>query len=80
MDAMLQNLDEEAYRNLLARAALEGRPLADLVNEAIRAWLARTEATRPRRRSLRDLQPEPFPEGNERLSDEIDRIVYGSQR
>ena len=26
---------------------------------------------------LRDLAPEPYPDGNERLSSEIDTIVYG---
>jgi len=29
---------------------------------------------------LRALEPEAFPEGNERLSQEIDAIVYGDQR
>lgn len=27
--------------------------------------------------SLRDIVPEPWPEGNERASEQIDRIVYG---
>jgi hypothetical protein len=28
--------------------------------------------------SLRDLEPQPYPRGNERLSDEIDALVYGA--
>lgn len=29
-------------------------------------------------RSLSDLRPEPYPEGNEDLSHEIDAVVYGT--
>ena len=29
--------------------------------------------------TLRDLEPEPFPEGNELLSQEIDAITYGDR-
>jgi len=75
MDTTIRNLDEGAYRELKARAALSGRTIGDLVNEAIRAYLARPGATG--RRSIRDLTPEPYPEGMERLSEEIDAVAYG---
>lgn len=32
----------------------------------------------PKQGSLLDLTPWPFPVGSERLSEEVDRIVYGS--
>lgn len=80
MDTTIRNLDEQTYRTLRSRAVLEGRTIGDLLNEAIRAYLARTEFKRRGGSSLRVLQPEPFPEGNERLSEEIDRIVYGGRR
>jgi len=79
MDATVRNLDENAYRALRARAALEGRTVGDLFNEAIRAYLARV-AIQQRTLSLRALRPEPYPEGDERLSLEIDTVVYGSDR
>jgi plasmid stability protein len=75
MDTTIRNLDEGAYRELKARAALTGRTIGDLVNDAIRSYLARPDALR--RGSLSDLRPEAYPEGNERLSEEIDAIVYG---
>ena len=79
MDTTIRNLDERAYRALRARAVLEGRTVGDLISEAIRAFLAR--AAEPRGgSSLRALKPEAYPEGNERLSAEIDAIVYGGQR
>ncbi len=45
------------------------------ITEAIHVYLGRPE-TLPRSGSLRDLAPEPYPDGNERLSSEIDTIVY----
>lgn len=78
MDTTVRNLDEQLYRAMRARAAMEGRTVGDLISEAIREYLKRGPAKRGRR-SLRELQPEPYPEGNERLSIEIDAIVYGGR-
>jgi hypothetical protein len=77
MDTTIRNLDEQAYRSLRARAVLEGRPVGQLINEAIRLYLARP--VKAGKVSLRDLRPEPYPEGNERLSENIDAIVYGDR-
>jgi hypothetical protein len=79
MSAIIQNLDEQAYQALLSRAAVEGREVGDLLNEAVRCYLARPERAH-RRSTLRDLLPEPFPEGNENLSEEIDSLVYANRR
>ena len=76
MDTTIRNLDETAYRELKARAALEGRTIGETLNEAIRAYLAGHPAP-GRRGTLRDLAPRAFPEGNERLSEDIDLVVYG---
>jgi plasmid stability protein len=76
MDTTIRNLDEAAYRALKARAALAGKTIGEMVNEAIRSYLARPDLL-PKRGSLRDITPESYPEGNERLSEEIDVIVYG---
>jgi plasmid stability protein len=76
MDTTIRNLDEGLYRELKARAALAGRPIGELVNEAIRCYLARP-GTGVRSRSLRELTPEPYMEGSERLSEQIDVVVYG---
>jgi hypothetical protein len=76
MDTTVRNLDEQTYRALRARAVLEGRTVGELITEAIRGYLVRA-ANLQKRGSLRALKPEPFPEGNEQLSSEIDSIVYG---
>jgi len=77
VDTTIRNLDPVAYRALKARAALTGKTVGEAVNEAIRAYLARPD-TLPKTGSLRDLAAEAYPEGSERLSEEIDAIVYGA--
>jgi plasmid stability protein len=77
MDTTIRNLDPKVYRALKAQAALTGKTVGQAVNEAIRAYLARPDAG-PRDGSLRDLAPEPYPEGTEHLSEEIDAVVYGA--
>ena len=79
MDTTVRNLDEQAYRMLRARAVMEGRTVGELISEAIRNYLGRGAVKRGTA-SLRELRPEPFPHGNERLSSEIDAIVYGARR
>jgi plasmid stability protein len=76
MDTTIRNLDEQAYRALRARAVMQGRNVGDLMSEAMLGYLARVPVSRGRS-TLRALKPEPFPEGNESLSREIDTIVYG---
>ena len=39
MDTTIRNLDEEAYRQIKSRAALEGRTLGEAVSEAIRRYV-----------------------------------------
>lgn len=78
MDTTIRNLDENAYRALRARAVMEGRTVGALITEAIRSYLGRPPGRRTS--SLRLLRPEAYPPGNERLSMEIDEIVYGNQR
>jgi hypothetical protein len=75
MDTTIRNLDTATYRALKARAALTGKTIGELVNEAFQTYLARPDA-HAKRGTLRDFQPETYPDGNERLSEEVDAIVY----
>lgn len=76
MDITLRKIDEPLYRALKARAAIKGHTIGELINEAIRAYIRGSKTVRESR-SLRDLRPEPYPKGNERLSEKIDRLLYG---
>jgi plasmid stability protein len=77
MDTTIRNLDPKAYRALKARASALGKTVGAAVNEAMRAYVARPGG-QPRHGSLRDLEPQRYPRGNERLSEEIDKVVYGA--
>ena len=77
MDTTIRNLDQAAYRALKAQAALSGRTIGETVNEAIRAYLAMLGPYQ-RTGSLREIEPQKYPEGNERLSENIDAVVYGA--
>jgi plasmid stability protein len=76
MDTTIRNLDRRRYRELKARAALEGKTLGEATNEAIQAYLHAAPRLE-KDRSLAELIPEPYGSGARRLSREIDRIVYG---
>jgi plasmid stability protein len=76
MDTTIRNIDERAYRELKARAALEGRPIGECLSDAIRVYL-RSAPSLQRDGSLVDLLPERYEPGTEHLSDEIDALVYG---
>lgn len=75
MDTTIRKLDPYLYRALKARAALEGRTIGEVVNEAIASYLNRPSTSG--RSSLADWTPEDYPVGSERISEEIDAIVYG---
>ena len=77
MDTTIRNLDRRAYRALKARAALEGKTVGEMMNEAIRAYLAGSDP-HERRGTLRSWKPRDYPEGAERLSEEVDAVVYGA--
>jgi metal-responsive CopG/Arc/MetJ family transcriptional regulator len=77
MDTTIRNLDEAAYRELKARAAVEGKTIGEAVNDAIRAYLG-TPDPRRKRRSLREWTPETYPPGNERLSMEVQKPYEGA--
>ncbi|MFQ6129116.1 MAG: hypothetical protein ACE5QW_09480 [Thermoplasmata archaeon] len=76
MDTTIRGLDEETYRKTKAKAALLGLSVGQAVNDALRKWVAESEE-RPTR-SILDMEPVPLGKGTERLSEEIDEIVYGA--
>lgn len=76
MDTTIRNLDERAYRELKAFAALQGRAIGEVISDAIRAYLRSAPAPQ-RDGTLADLEPERYAPGTERLSEEIDAVVYG---
>jgi hypothetical protein len=79
VDTTIRNLDEAVYRRAKARAALEGRKIGDLVNEALHLYLERSGGRGPTV-SLGDLVPETYPKGSERLSEQVDDVAYAGSK
>jgi plasmid stability protein len=79
MDTTIRNLDELAYRELKARAALQGKTIGETINEAVRAYL-RGAPRLTKDRSLSELTPRSYGPRSKRLSRDVDRIVYGVTR
>jgi hypothetical protein len=77
MNTTIRNLDPEAYRALKARAALTGRTIGELINEAIAVYLG-SRSTDVKTGSLSDLKTATYASGSEGLSEQIDSIVYGA--
>ena len=75
MDALIPNLDDSTYRAIRARAALEGRPVGELVTEILRAYLARTAATESTARLL-DEPEQGDPATQARTGPPVDEVVY----
>ncbi len=75
MDTTIRNLDETAYRALKARAALESRPIGELVSDAIRSYLQRP-APDEKTGSLLDWKPVAYGTETTYLSQQIDEMLY----
>ena len=75
MDTTIRNLDDSAYRALKARAALEQRPIGELISDAIRIYLLRPEPEE-KKLSILDWKPREWGPGTENLSERIDEILY----
>jgi plasmid stability protein len=76
MDTTIRNLDPDAYRELKARAALEGKSIGEAVSDLIRS-ASGTGSSWPKRGSAQSIKPEPFGKRDRHLSEQVDAIVYG---
>ena len=75
MDTTIRNLDPDTYRALKARAALTGKTIGEMVNEAIESYL-RNLPIEKKTGTLADFEPTDYPAESERLSEQIDALVY----
>ena len=78
MDTTIRNIDAEAYRALKSFAALHGMTVGEALSEIVRAHVVGAPQAKAKRASLRDVPTFRFPPGNERLSEEVDSILYGA--
>lgn len=71
----IRDLDEAVYKRFKAKAVEEGMKLGEAITQAMEMWI-RERSVKPKG-SLLDIKPFNWGEGTERVSVEIDRILYG---
>ena len=70
----IKDVDEKIFREFKAEAARDGVAIGKALNLAMAIWIQRS--TKPKR-SLLELKPVNFGKGTERLSEEVDKVLYG---
>lgn len=74
MQLTVKEVDERVFREFKAEAVKEGYTIGKALNFAMSMWV--WKSTKPKR-SLLDLKPVSFGKGTEKLSEEIDKVLYG---
>ncbi|MCG2825201.1 MAG: ribbon-helix-helix protein, CopG family [Thermoplasmatales archaeon] len=77
MDTTIRHIDENVYRKLKAKAALEGLSIGEAITEAIKAWLSYRK--KEKKASILDIKPVRSKRKNKMLSVEVDSILYGER-
>ncbi len=78
----VRNVDGEVYRRFRAKSVQEKIKLGRALTIAMNEWLSEQNAKTKKKdiRNLLKLKPFDFEKGNERLSEEIDDVLYGSTK
>ncbi len=73
MQLSVRDVDDRVFKKFKAWAAEEDVPIGKAITLAMDTWLERKE----KRTKLTDFKPFNFGKGAEKLSEEIDKVVYG---
>ncbi|MEM2935742.1 MAG: hypothetical protein QW231_01020 [Candidatus Bathyarchaeia archaeon] len=78
MNITVRDLNESVFKRFKAKAVEEGMKLGEALTQAMELWV-KQRAVKPRA-SLLDIRPFNWGEGTERVSVEIDQILYGERQ
>lgn len=73
----IRGVNERVFRRFKAKAVEEGMKLGEAITQAMEMWIR--ERSVKRKASLLDIRPFNWGEGTEKVSVEIDRILYGGE-
>jgi len=78
----IRDVDEGVYRKFRAKSLQERIKLGNAITLAMTEWLTEQNAKVKKKdiHNLLKLKPFDFEHGNERLSEEIDEVLYGSKK
>ncbi|MBS7614038.1 hypothetical protein KEJ48_07380 [Candidatus Bathyarchaeota archaeon] len=71
----IRGIDESVFKRFKAKAVEEGMKLGEAVTQAMEMWI-RERSVKPKA-SLLDIKPFNWGKGTEKVSVEIDQILYG---
>lgn len=74
VNVLIKNMDELTYKQAKLMAVQENKTIGEIFGEAVRHLVLQRKAKKKR---LSDIGPFDFGPGSERLSQQVDEIVYG---
>ena len=74
MQLSVRDVDKKIFREFKAEATREGFKVGGALSLAMQLWL---QKSRKPKMSLLDFKPTNWGKGTERLSEEVDKILYG---
>jgi len=77
MNITIRDIDEVVFRSFKARAVEEGMKLGEAVTQAMELWIKQRNTKL--KASLLDIKPFNWGEGTEKVSVQIDQVLYGKE-
>lgn len=71
-----KNVEEEVLKEFKMESIKEGRNLGALLTQVLMEWIEKRHQ-HTKKKKLLDFKPVNFGPGTEKLSEEVDKIVYG---
>ncbi len=75
MQLSVKNVDMEIFREFKAESARVGLPVGGALTLAMQSWLQKRKKPKL---SILDYKPTSWGKGTERVSEQIDEILYGN--
>ena len=77
MGISVRGVNVQVFREFKAEAVRDGLSVGEAVTHALRQWLESRRKRHAVKKSLLDLKPVDFGPGSEKLSRQVDEVVYG---
>lgn len=77
MNITVRDVDPRTFREFKAESVRRGATLGETLTQALRLWMESRRGAGQAKRSLLDFRPFDLGPGNERLSENVDSLLYG---